>query len=149
VISTLNSTVVDSIGWYYVLIVTAFVVFGIVVAVSRMGSIKLGKDDDVPEYSVFSWFAMLFAAGMGIGLVFWGAAEPLTFFADTAGPGIPPNAAGMDDPTRAERALGQTFLHWGLRSEEHTSELQSRFDLVCRLLLEKQKNTLSKYHNSM
>ena len=116
VISTLNSTVVDSIGWYYVLIVTAFVVFGIVVAVSRMGSIKLGKDDDVPEYSVFSWFAMLFAAGMGIGLVFWGAAEPLTFFADTAAPGIPPNAADMDDPTRAERALGQTFLHWGLHA---------------------------------
>ena len=116
VISTLNSTVVASIGWYYVLIVTAFVVFGIVVAVSRMGSIKLGKDDDVPEYSVFSWFAMLFAAGMGIGLVFWGAAEPLTFFADTAAPGIPPNAADMDDPTRAERALGQTFLHWGLHA---------------------------------
>ena len=115
-ITTLNDTVVASIGWYYVLIVTAFVVFGIVIAVSRMGNIRLGKDDDVPEYSVFSWFAMLFAAGMGIGLVFWGAAEPLTFFADTAGPGIPPNAAGMDDPVRAERALGQTFLHWGLHA---------------------------------
>ncbi|MGP9537915.1 BCCT family transporter [Brachybacterium sp. AOP43-C2-M15] len=116
VISTLNSTVVDSIGWYYVLLVTAFVAFGIVVAVSRMGDIKLGKDDDEPEYGVFSWFAMLFAAGMGIGLVFWGAAEPLTFYADTASPGIPPNAAGMDGPTRAERALGQTFLHWGLHA---------------------------------
>lgn len=116
VISTLNSTVVNSIGWYYVLIVTAFVAFGLVVAVSRMGNIKLGKDDDEPEFSVFSWFAMLFAAGMGIGLVFWGAAEPLTFYADTASPGIPPNAADMADPVRAERALGQTFLHWGLHA---------------------------------
>ncbi|MGP5088406.1 BCCT family transporter [Brachybacterium tyrofermentans] len=115
-ISTLNSTVVESIGWYYVLIVTGFVGFAIVLAVSRMGNIKLGKDDDKPEFGLFSWFAMLFAAGMGIGLVFWGAAEPLTFFADTAGPGIPPNAAGFDDPVRAERALGQTFLHWGLHA---------------------------------
>ena len=112
-ISTLNSTVVNGIGWYYVLAVTAFVGFGIVVAVSRMGDIKLGKDDDEPEYSVFSWFAMLFAAGMGIGLVFWGAAEPLTFFSEN---GAPPNAAGLDAPARAERALGQTFLHWGLHA---------------------------------
>lgn len=112
-ISTLNSTVVSSIGWYYVLIVTAFVAFGIIVAVSRMGNIKLGKDDDKPEYSVFSWFAMLFAAGMGIGLVFWGAAEPLTFYSEN---GAPPNAAGLADPDRAERALGQTFLHWGLHA---------------------------------
>src|SRR5690606_36761496 len=63
-ISALNSTVVSSIGWYYVLLVTAFVVFGIVIAASRMGSIRLGKVDDEPEYSVFSWFAMRFAAGM-------------------------------------------------------------------------------------
>ncbi len=113
VISTLNSTVVDSIGWYYVLVVTGFVGFGIVVAVSRMGEIKLGKDGDEPEYSVFSWFAMLFAAGMGIGLVFWGAAEPLTFFSEN---GAPPNAADLEAPARAERALGQTFLHWGLHA---------------------------------
>ena len=112
-ISTLNSTVVSSIGWYYVLIVTVFVVFSIVVAASRMGNIRLGKDDDKPEYSMFSWFAMLFAAGMGIGLVFWGAAEPLTFFSEN---GAPPNAAGLDEPARAERALGQTFLHWGLHA---------------------------------
>ncbi len=114
VISTLNSTVVDSIGWYYVLLVTGFVVFSIVVAVSRLGSIKLGRDDDEPEYGLLSWFAMLFAAGMGIGLVFWGAAEPLTFFASEGG--IPPNAAHLDAPARAQRAMGQTFLHWGLHA---------------------------------
>ncbi|ATG55700.1 choline transporter [Brachybacterium ginsengisoli] len=112
-ISTLNTTVVNSIGWYYVLVVTAFVFFAIVIAASRMGQIKLGKDDDEPEFSMFSWFAMLFAAGMGIGLVFWGAAEPLTFYSEA---GAPPNAAGLADPDRAERALGQTFLHWGLHA---------------------------------
>jgi len=112
-ISTLNTTVVGTIGWYYVLIVTAFVAFGIIVAASRMGNIKLGKDDDEPEFGMFSWFAMLFAAGMGIGLVFWGAAEPLTFYSEN---GAPPNAAGLADPDRAERALGQTFLHWGLHA---------------------------------
>ena len=112
-ISTLNSTVVSSIGWYYVLIVTAFVFFCIVLAASRMGDIRLGKDDDEPEFSLFSWFAMLFAAGMGIGLVFWGAAEPLTFYSEA---GAPPNAAALPDPDRAERALGQTFLHWGLHA---------------------------------
>ena len=111
-ISTLNSTVVSSIGWYYVLAVTAFVAFGIVLALSRKGQIKLGKDDEEPEFGLFSWFAMLFAAGMGIGLVFWGAAEPLTFYAGH----VPPNAAGLDDAARAERALGQTFLHWGLHA---------------------------------
>ncbi|MBE9404857.1 BCCT family transporter [Brachybacterium sp. Marseille-Q2903] len=114
VISTLNSTVVNSIGWYYVLLVTGFVGFAIVVALSRLGTIKLGRDDDEPEYGLLSWFAMLFAAGMGIGLVFWGAAEPLTFFASDGG--IPPNAAHLDDPARAQRAMGQTFLHWGLHA---------------------------------
>ncbi|WP_164740409.1 BCCT family transporter [Brachybacterium saurashtrense] len=112
-ISTLNTTVVSSIGWYYVLAVTGFVAFAIVLAVSRMGEIRLGKDGDEPEFSIFSWFAMLFAAGMGIGLVFWGAAEPLTFYSEA---GAPPNAASLPDPDRAERALGQTFLHWGLHA---------------------------------
>ena len=113
-ISTINSTVVSSIGWYYVLVVTAFVAFAIFVAASRLGDIRLGRDDEEPEYGLFSWFAMLFAAGMGIGLVFWGAAEPLTFFMGEGG--IPPNAEGMSDPARAQHALGQTFLHWGLHA---------------------------------
>ncbi|WP_052462512.1 BCCT family transporter [Nigerium massiliense] len=114
VVSGINGAVVDSIGWYYVLVVTVFVAFSIVVAVSRFGDVKLGRDDDEPEYSTFSWFAMLFAAGMGIGLVFWGAAEPLSFF---AGKGtIPPNAQDLEGPARAQRAMGQTLLHWGLHA---------------------------------
>lgn len=114
VISTINSKVVSSIGWYYVLVVTAFVGFALVVAGSRLGEIRLGRDDEEPEYGLLSWFAMLFAAGMGIGLVFWGAAEPLTFFASEGG--IPPNAAHLEDGARAQRAIGQTLLHWGLHA---------------------------------
>ncbi|GAB2541134.1 BCCT family transporter [Brachybacterium huguangmaarense] len=113
-IEVVNSAVVSSIGWYYVLLVTGFVLFALVVAISRLGSVRLGRDDETPEYGLFSWFAMLFAAGMGIGLVFWGTAEPLSFF---AGEGtIPPNAVGLGDEARAQRAMGQTFLHWGLHA---------------------------------
>ena len=72
VVSTINSTIVASVGWYYILAATFFVAAAAVLAFSRLGSIKLGKDDEEPQYSLMSWFAMLFAAGMGIGLVFWG-----------------------------------------------------------------------------
>lgn len=114
VVGVINSAVVESIGWYYVLTVTVFVIFALFIALTKLGEVRLGRDDEKPEYGLFSWFAMLFAAGMGIGLVFWGAAEPLSFF---AGEGtIPPNAVGMDDPARAQRAMGQTFLHWGLHA---------------------------------
>ena len=115
-ISTINTTVNQSVGWYYVVVVTGFVLFAVVVAASRMGNLKLGKDDDEPEFGLFSWFAMLFAAGMGIGLVFFGAAEPLTFFADQGPTGVPPNATDLGPEDRAVNAMGQTFLHWGLHA---------------------------------
>src|SRR5699024_8025088 len=71
---------------------------------------KLGKDDDEPEFSLMAWFAMLFAAGMGIGLVFWGTAEPLTFFSSPK-----PGVTGSPE-TLAQAAMSQTFLHWGLHA---------------------------------
>ncbi|MCL6422581.1 BCCT family transporter [Brachybacterium sp. JHP9] len=114
VIGAVNTAVVDAVGWYYVLVVAVFVAFSIIVAVSRLGKIRLGKDDEKPEYGLLSWFSMLFAAGMGIGLVFWGAAEPLTFFA--GGDQVPPNAQNLATEARANRAMGQTFLHWGLHA---------------------------------
>lgn len=67
-------------GWFYLLAVTFFIVFLIILALSKYGKIRLGKDDEKPQYSTFSWFFMLFAAGMGIGLVFWSAAEPLSHY---------------------------------------------------------------------
>ncbi len=70
----MNSTkafLVDTFGWFYLIAMFVFVVFSLLIAFSRFGKIKLGPDDSVPEYSNKSWFAMLFGAGMGIGLVFW------------------------------------------------------------------------------
>src|SRR5699024_3070879 len=67
-------------GWFYLISATGFLGFAIYLIFSRYGNIKLGKPGDKPEYSYITWFAMLFSAGMGIGLVFWGAAEPLSHF---------------------------------------------------------------------
>lgn len=111
-VGTINTTIVASVGWYYILVAAFFVLAAVVFAFSRLGDIRLGKDDEEPEYKLLTWFAMLFAAGMGIGLVFWGAAEPLTFFASS----IPPNIAGLEDDARATRAMAQVFLHWGFHA---------------------------------
>lgn len=70
--------ITDGLGWLYMLITTFFLLFIVYLALSRYGKIKLGQPDDKPEFGNFAWFAMLFQAGMGIGLVFWGVAEPLT-----------------------------------------------------------------------
>src|SRR5699024_10468085 len=67
-------------GWLYLISASIILIFAIYLAFSKYGDIKLGKDDDEPEYSRFSWFAMLFSAGMGIGLVFWGVAEPVSHY---------------------------------------------------------------------
>lgn len=105
-----NTTVVTELGWYYVLAVTGFVAFSLWLALSPMGSIVLGKNDEEPEFGLASWFAMLFAAGMGIGLVFWGVAEPLNHYAS------PPPGTEGDAAAKARSAMDTTFLHWGLHA---------------------------------
>ena len=95
-------------GWLYLWAVLGLVVFALFLAVSRYGNLKLGNEDDEPEFSLGAWFAMLFAAGMGIGLVFWGVAEPMSHYT-TAPPGI---AAGT--PEAANAAMRYSFFHWGL-----------------------------------
>ncbi len=107
----LNEVVVNTIGWYYVLLTFVFVVFTVWLAISRYGEIRLGQDDEEPEFSYISWFAMLFSAGMGIGLMFWGVAEPLFHFA-----GPPPGVAADTPAGLANAAMGRTFLHWGLHA---------------------------------
>ncbi|MFW6773538.1 BCCT family transporter [Nocardioides sp. CPCC 205120] len=102
--------VIGTLGWYYTLAVTGFVVFAVWMAVGRFGDLRLGPDDEAPEYRFPVWFSMLFAAGMGIGLVFWGAAEPLTFFSDPK-----PGVTG-DDARLADSAMAQTLLHWGFHA---------------------------------
>lgn len=98
---------VGNFGWFYMLSMTSFVVFSIWIATSRYGKVKLGPDDSKPEFSLISWFAMLFSAGMGVGLVFWGVAEPLNHFVYPFG--VDPGTAQA-----ADFAMKKTFLHWGL-----------------------------------
>lgn len=108
VVELLSNNLIRLTGWYYVLIIFVVVCFLFVLALSRRGNIKLGRDDDEPAYSLRSWFAMLFAAGMGIGLVFFGASEPLQHFINPA----PDVGTGVGE--RARSAMASTFLHWGL-----------------------------------
>lgn len=101
-----------TVGWWYILVVTLCLVFVVWAAFSRIGRVRLGRDDERPEFSRWSWFAMLFSAGMGIGLVFNGVAEPLSHL--TSPPDVAGNAAGSE--AAAHAALGQTMFHWGLHA---------------------------------
>tara|TARA_R110001599_G_scaffold64023_3_gene178982 strand:+ start:607236 stop:608771 length:1536 start_codon:yes stop_codon:yes gene_type:complete len=111
-LSTVFDTVLISItknfGWLYLWIVLGLVVFAFFLAFSRYGDLKLGNEDDEPEFSMGAWFSMLFAAGMGIGLVFWGVAEPISHYM-TAPPGVQPGS-----PEAANAAMRYAFFHWGL-----------------------------------
>jgi glycine betaine transporter len=95
-------------SWFYLWAVFAMVVASLVLAFGRYGSIRLGDDDEEPAFSRMSWFSMLFAAGMGIGLVFWGVAEPLSHYV-TPPPGIAPKT-----PEAANAAMRYAFFHWGI-----------------------------------
>jgi choline/glycine/proline betaine transport protein len=105
----MHAFVTEYFGWYYMLAVTVFLVFAVWLMFSRYGRIRLGPATDKPEFGFIAWFSMLFSAGMGIGLIFWSIAEPITHFQN------PPSDVG----SRAE-AAGQammfTFLHWGLHA---------------------------------
>ncbi|BAL96773.1 BCCT family transporter [Rubrivivax gelatinosus] len=95
-------------GWLYLWVVLGLVVVCALLAFGRYGSLKLGADDEEPEFSRPTWFAMLFAAGMGIGLVFWGVAEPLSHYLSPP-PGVAPRS-----PEAASAAMRYAFFHWGL-----------------------------------
>lgn len=96
---------VEDFGWLFMLAGTAFVGFVLFVAMSKFGHIRLGKENERPEFSTVSWISMLFAAGMGIGLMFYGTTEPLTFFRN----GVPGHEAEQAGP-----AFASTIFHWGL-----------------------------------
>jgi choline/glycine/proline betaine transport protein len=107
---TIQGAVIDGFSWYYVLITAFFVAFCLFLGFSRFGDIRLGKDDDKPEFSTGSWFSLLFAAGMGIGLVFYGVSEPLSHYVDPK-PGVEGTPAQL-----AQSSLTQTYLHWGVQA---------------------------------
>ncbi len=95
-------------GWLYLFATTGFLVFCVGVAVSDYGRIRLGADGETPEFSYGAWLGMIFSAGMGVGLVFWGIAEPLTHYID------PPLAqAEPQTPAAAGLALRYSLFHWG------------------------------------
>lgn len=105
--NTLLADVTRTFGWFYLWVVLGLVVLALFLAMSRYGDLKLGDEDDEPEFSVGAWFAMLFAAGMGIGLVFWGVAEPVSHYMKPP-PGIAPQT-----PEAAGAAMRYAFFHWG------------------------------------
>lgn len=107
--SSIQGWIVHSAGWFYVLAVATFLIFVVLLAVFGYGSIKLGPDHSEPDYSYLSWFAMLFSAGMGIGLMFFGVAEPVMHYM------APPKG----DPATVEaarEAMKITFFHWGVHA---------------------------------
>ncbi|GAA0422147.1 MULTISPECIES: BCCT family transporter [Virgibacillus] len=96
-------------GWFYLLAVFVFILFLIGISFSKYGKIRLGASDSKPEYSFFTWIGMLFSAGFGAGLVFWGVAEPMSHFFDTPFPEL----ESMTEES-ARVAMGYAFFHWGI-----------------------------------
>ena len=107
--SGMQAWVVGHFDWFYSVAVTLFLAFLVLVAASRFGDIRLGPDDAKPEFSFLSWTAMLFAAGMGIGLMYFGVGEPLQHY-------LKPPTALPDTPDAAREALQSTFFHWGFHA---------------------------------
>ena len=103
--------VTNNLSWLFSAVATIVLVSLLALAVTRYGKIPLGKDGEKPEFSTFFWVAMLFAAGLGIGVMFWGPAEPLTYFIN------PPPLTNAPESTEAMQfALAQTYFHWGFHA---------------------------------
>jgi choline/carnitine/betaine transport len=103
------TSVMDDAGWLFVLTASAFVVFVIWLAASRFGEIRLGRDDEEPEFRTSSWVAMMFSAGMGIGLMFYGVSEPVSHLVSP-----PPGTGEAGGPEAVQHAMATTLFHWTL-----------------------------------
>jgi choline/carnitine/betaine transport len=98
-----------SFGWFYLFSVAIFVFFCLYLAFSKYGNVKLGQDGEKAQFSFFTWISMLFSAGFGVGIVFWGVAEPLTHFSSPPLPGVEPHTAEA-----ARLAMRYSFFNWGI-----------------------------------
>ncbi len=98
-------------GWLFNVLAMVVLTFVLVVALSPYGRIRLGRDDEKPEYSNFAWVAMLFAAGIGIGVLFFGPSEPLTYFHTP-----PPNTVEAETVEAIHMSMAQTYYHWGFHA---------------------------------
>jgi len=106
---TVQHTISENMGWLFILVVNFFLFFMIYLAFSKYGAIRLGGQEAVPEFKRSAWFAMLFSAGMGIGILFWSVAEPVFHFLE------PPISESKSVPA-AEESMNFSFLHWGLHA---------------------------------
>ncbi len=107
--SAIQNTVASNSGWLYILSVNVFLIFCLYLAFSEYGKIRIGGKAAKPEFSTGSWFAMLFSAGMGIGLLFWSIAEPVSHFQN-------PPLGEPGSVEAAQTAMEVTFLHWGFHA---------------------------------
>lgn len=107
--SFLQNFITDKFGWLFIILVNVALVLCIYLAMSRYGDIRLGAQTETPEYSLFSWIGMLFSAGIGIGLLYWGTAEPLYHF-------MAPPLGTPESVESAKQAMNLSFLHWGLHA---------------------------------
>ena len=107
---TLYSAITNTFGWLFLVIIFILDIFLISLAVSRYGRFKLGDDNEEPEFSLMSWIGMLFSAGLGVGIVFWGVAEPLSHYLHSP---FPSKASG-ESAASARLAMGYTFFHLSL-----------------------------------
>lgn len=107
VTSMIQGIISEKFGWFYLMSASVFLLFAFLLIFTKYGNIRLGRDDDRPEFGYLTWFAMLFSAGMGIGLVFWGVAEPMYHYYD------PPFIKGQTAEA-AKTAMRYSFFHWGL-----------------------------------
>ncbi|WP_341205823.1 choline BCCT transporter BetT [uncultured Psychrosphaera sp.] len=105
----IQSSIVENGSWFYVLTVAFIFFFVIFLGLSRYGDIRLGPDHATPDYSIMTWLSMLFAAGMGIGLMFFGVAEPLMHY-------LSPPTAESGSVEAVQEAMKMTFFHWGLHA---------------------------------
>ncbi len=101
--------ITGNLGWLFVLLASAFVLFVIWLAAGKYGRIPLGRDDELPQFRTISWIAMMFSAGMGIGLMFFGVAEPLSHYVSP-----PPLTAEPESSQAIETAMATTLFHWTL-----------------------------------
>jgi choline/glycine/proline betaine transport protein len=116
--AAIQSYATRNFGWFLVLVANVVLIASAAMAITRTGNVRLGGKDAKPHYGLLTWFSMLFSAGMGIGLLFYGVAEPALHFSN-------PPATAFSDPSatlpaglarNAQHAMGLTFLHWGLHA---------------------------------
>lgn len=111
IFTTVQTAISSNSGWFLILVVNFFLVLCFFLAFSKYGKIRLGGQKAQPEFSTFSWFAMLFSAGMGIGIMFYGVAEPVLHFNSPPEGTVEPQSIAS-----AKLAMNKSFLHWGLHA---------------------------------